>query len=409
MKNLKFICVDSRLEITPQYETENAASQIVVDFTGAGVDTWTKWVNIETGDGTGVPISLGTGVICSTPILAAWLKKGRTKLQAYAIGPSSEKIVFELKYFPVQAFMDLVGDDTSYDPSALTLLQNLYSALAIRLDEDEADIVDILAAISVLQGVDSDLEGDLFALSSELNNVQGDLQGQITDNLLRLETAEDDIDALEVLAITLEDEIPSTPLPRVADLLGATSEADILGALATINATLEEISIPRYDDIVFEFTPTRVNPTTSKPDYDATNIGLLFPRNDTSEAIFITVQMPHKWKVGSTIYPHVHVVQALNLQATFRMEYKWYNIGDQIPVSWSTYDMPTYTVPYTSGSISQIIKGDGISGVGKDISSILKIKLFRTDNVYTGDILADQFDIHIEVDGFGSETQFSKE
>lgn len=43
-----------------------------------------------------------------------------------------------------------------------------------------------------------------------------------------------------------------------------------------------------------------------------------------------------------------------------------------------------------------------ISGVGKKISSILKIKLFRTDNTYTGDFLASQFDIHYQIDAFGS-------
>ena len=30
------------------------------------------------------------------------------------------------------------------------------------------------------------------------------------------------------------------------------------------------------------------------------------------------------------------------------------------------------------------------------------------DNVYTGDMLADQFDIHIEIDGFGSQEEYIK-
>ena len=169
------------------------------------------------------------------------------------------------------------------------------------------------------------------------------------------------------------------------------------------------LTVPRYNDIVFEFTPTRVNPTTSRPDFDYTNIGLLFPRNDSSEAIFITVQLPHSWKEGTTIFPHVHVRQSASQQAVFKADYIWYNAGDIIPTVWQTYIMNEYAMDYVSGSIFQIVKGaNGIDGTGKEISSILKIKLYRDDNVYVGDMLADQFDIHIEIDAFGSLTQYEK-
>jgi phage minor structural protein len=167
---------------------------------------------------------------------------------------------------------------------------------------------------------------------------------------------------------------------------------------------------PRYDDIVFEMTPTRINPNTSKPDYDYTNIGFLFPQNVTTEIINITVQLPHKWKEGTTIYPHVHVRQAANQQAVFKLDYIWYNAGDTIPTTWATYTMNEYAVtPYVSGTIANIVKGaDGIDGTGKEISSILKLKLYRDDNVYTGDMLVDQFDIHIEVDSLGSQEEYTK-
>ena len=168
------------------------------------------------------------------------------------------------------------------------------------------------------------------------------------------------------------------------------------------------LTVPRYDDLTFELTQTRVG-SNLKPDFDYTNVGLLFPQNNTTEQVLFTVQLPHAWLEGSTIYPHLHIVQAQNLQATFRIEYKWYNIGDVVPSVWSTYDLNTYVSPYVSSSISNILRGsNGISGVGKTLSSILKIKLYRTDNVYVGDLLADQFDIHILKDGFGSQEQFDK-
>lgn len=193
---------------------------------------------------------------------------------------------------------------------------------------------------------------------------------------------------------------PSTATPITASNLNAMDNQIY---------EIDQKLLPKYNDIVFEFTPTRVNPTTSKPDYDYTNMGLLFPQNDPTEIIYITVQLPHSWKEGTTIYPHVHVRQSANQQAVFKLDYIWYNIGDEIPTVWTTYTMNEYAIAYTSGNRSQILKNSvGISGAGKVISSILKIKLYRDDNVYTGDILADQFDIHIEVDSFGSEEQFDK-
>ena len=171
----------------------------------------------------------------------------------------------------------------------------------------------------------------------------------------------------------------------------------------------DDLAIPKYNDIVFELTQSRIG-VNLKPDYDYTNIGLLFPQNDTNEFITITAQMPHSWVEGSTVYPHIHINQSQNQQATFRIQYKWYNIGDTIPTSFTNYDLTTYLSTYTSGNIANAIGNPNrIDGTGKKISSFLKMKIFRTDNAYVGDILADQFDVHILVDGFGSETQLTKE
>jgi hypothetical protein len=134
----------------------------------------------------------------------------------------------------------------------------------------------------------------------------------------------------------------------------------------------------------------------------------LFPQNDTSEYLDIIAQLPHRWKEGSTIYPHVHVRQAADQQAVFKIDYRWYNLGDAIPAGTTTYTMNSYALTYTSGTIAQIIKGTGVSGSGKTISSLLKMRLYRDDNVYTGDILMDSFDIHIEMDSIGSASEYTK-
>lgn len=163
-----------------------------------------------------------------------------------------------------------------------------------------------------------------------------------------------------------------------------------------------------FDDLVVPLTTTRRGSNT-KPDFDETNVGYLFPQNDTDEILYFIVQLPHSYKVGSDIYPHVHWRQAAAQNVTFKMDYKWFNIGDAVPAGFTTITLATPVVTYSSGSIHQISKSTAaISGTGKGISSILLCKLYRDDNVYTGDALTFQMDFHVEKDTLGSADEFVK-
>jgi len=123
---------------------------------------------------------------------------------------------------------------------------------------------------------------------------------------------------------------------------------------------------------------------------------LLFPQSNTTEAIYIVVQLPHDRVPDSPLEPHIHCRLAGAGQPVFVMEYKVYNpSGTAIPTSWSTYTMNINTATWSSGTISNMIYGSAdISGVGLNDSAILIIKLYRNDNVYSGDLLVDEFDIH---------------
>lgn len=203
-------------------------------------------------------------------------------------------------------------------------------------------------------------------------------------------------------------EVTTTTLP-------AGSQASATVTKASDGLTFE-FSIPqgeswqgtRFDDLFFPLAQAKQG-ANLKPDFDFTNNGLLFPQNDTAEYVLITCQLPHRWKEGSTIFPHLHYTQTVNAQPVFRMEYRWTNIGDVVSGLWTNFDLTTNAIAYVSGSIHQILKNaTGIAGTGKTISSLLEIKLYRTDNVYTGDLLAKQFDIHIEIDGLGSTAEYVK-
>jgi hypothetical protein len=160
-------------------------------------------------------------------------------------------------------------------------------------------------------------------------------------------------------------------------------------------------------DYLVPLVSTRVG-SNSKPDFDFTNVGYLFPQNDATEILYMVLQMPHGYKEGSTIYPHVHYRRTAAAKPVFKIDYAWFNIGEAQP-AFATYVMDQDAIEYESGSIQQIAKGaSGITGTGEKISSLMLVKLYRDDNVVTGDVLAWQFDVHIECDSYGSELEYIK-
>lgn len=158
---------------------------------------------------------------------------------------------------------------------------------------------------------------------------------------------------------------------------------------------------PKEDDLRFPATLIRQGVST-KPDFSVTEVALLFPQNDATEIAYIIAQMPHDREPDSNIKPHVHVKLTKSGQAVFKIDYKWFNIGDEVPATWTTYTMDTYSNAYVATDINSIIMNVApISGTGKTSSSIMLIKLYRDDNAYVGDIITYEFDIHYTRSRFG--------
>lgn len=163
-----------------------------------------------------------------------------------------------------------------------------------------------------------------------------------------------------------------------------------------------------WDDLKFPATRLRQG-ATLKPDFDTTNIGLLFPQNDATEIAYIIGQFPHARKNGSNISPHIHFIQDEAATPIFKIDYRWYKNGGDPTGSFTTITASTFAFTYTSGSIMQIAIFPDIDGSTIDkVSSIIDIRLYRDDNNVTGDVLLKEFDIHYQVDSLGSLQEFTK-
>lgn len=138
--------------------------------------------------------------------------------------------------------------------------------------------------------------------------------------------------------------------------------------------------------------------------------------NNTEEELFFIVQLPHQWKEGTSIEPHIHWSAKSDVGATkvrWGLEYTWSNIGEVFGATQIIYgDTPIPPVGTVSAYEHAITSLGTISATGKTVSSMLICRIFR-DADHSGDTFgADAFlleiDFHLEIDALGSRTDYQK-
>jgi len=139
----------------------------------------------------------------------------------------------------------------------------------------------------------------------------------------------------------------------------------------------------------------------------------------TEQELYFLVQMPHDWKEGSTIFPHVHWTANTTLGTTkvrWGLEYTWVNITGTLENTSIIYGedliAPVGTVTAYKHAITELAASTGIIATGKTLSSFIMCRIFRdatagTDN-YSGSAALLGIDFHMETDALGSRSAYSK-
>ena len=136
----------------------------------------------------------------------------------------------------------------------------------------------------------------------------------------------------------------------------------------------------------------------------------------SEKELWFNVQMPHGWKEGSSVYPHVHWTNKTAGTAghvvRWGLEYTVSKIGGTFPATATVYG----TTIVGGGDITvanehMITSFDAITMTGNTISTILSCRLFRNSSnaadTYTGTAGLLSIDWHFEVDKVGSRTEFA--
>jgi hypothetical protein len=178
-----------------------------------------------------------------------------------------------------------------------------------------------------------------------------------------------------------------------------------------------------WNDLVVPATAVRIGSGNS-PTFEVIKGGVqsFTFSSSANQEVFFTVQMPHNWKEGTTIYPHVHWSPQGSTTGVvvWGLEYTWANYDPSTPVTFpNTIITNAISAAVTSGdndkhyiaSFPALIPLTTVTPQDK-ISSILVCRFFRdaisSTDTYAGKVVMLSFDFHYEIDSFGSHTAFVK-
>ena len=177
-----------------------------------------------------------------------------------------------------------------------------------------------------------------------------------------------------------------------------------------------------WDDLRVTVNQVKV-PAAKYPAWTAYSAGLLLGYlyqavEGNEEEVYFVVQLPHSYKEGSDITPHVHWVGNENATdaseiVRWGLEYEWINMDGSF--SATTTIWVDATIEDDEGDKHFLNSFAAIDGTGKTISSVLICRLFRNsshenDTYDSGTALAllIDVDIHFELDTVGSRAILTK-
>jgi hypothetical protein len=174
----------------------------------------------------------------------------------------------------------------------------------------------------------------------------------------------------------------------------------------------------RWDDLKVPVNAVRLGNSATPPTWSLFLGNTLLLWFDNSQDVVFTVQMPHGWKEGSAIFPHVHwttkaTVPGAN-RVTWELEYTWASVGQVFPAT--SIISGTAVAPPNEHSIALYehvitpLGTVGIDATGKTLSSMLVCRLSRgASDTYGGLAGLLEIDFHYQIDSDGSNQEYNKE
>jgi len=224
----------------------------------------------------------------------------------------------------------------------------------------------------------------------------------------------------DLIGVMPEPGIKSLPRTYVQRLEAPTAEVDeVFEGLPLDQGFPMPASMQWFERDYWEDHRTPVNavrvPAAKAPTWTAYGGGYILTFSDDAapneEEVYFTVQLPHSYKIGSDLYPHVHWVPEDGTAGVARwgLEYTWTNIDAAVGGTTTIYVNDTNL----GADVHHLASFSAITGTGKEISSMLICRLFRNSDDAADTLNGKwigflEFDIHYKRDAHGSSQELIK-
>jgi hypothetical protein len=168
-----------------------------------------------------------------------------------------------------------------------------------------------------------------------------------------------------------------------------------------------------YEDMRFPATTVRTNPASEFPAFDTTIPGRLF-RHTATDSVYLIAQIPHAWREGTTLLPHVHWQKTTSAAGGvyWQLSYRWASIGQALEDAVVIGSATPSVSDGNTANVHALTRLGNIPAAEKHISDMLLMTLSRVhDNAadnYGASARLIEFDIHYQVNSPGSRQEFIK-
>ena len=175
-----------------------------------------------------------------------------------------------------------------------------------------------------------------------------------------------------------------------------------------------------FRDEMNELVKAAANNPGSRLVYNFPEASLVFKSNATEiDYAIMNIQINHDWKTGTNLEPHLHWWQSTVEIPNWVIQYRIQPNGSLKTTEWTPLRWTNSVFDYTGGTLNQIISfGEIVPPTDPGVSMVLQVRLLRDTTNSLGlfdtvdpvliDVSATSFDIHIEVDMFGSRQRYIK-
>ena len=138
-----------------------------------------------------------------------------------------------------------------------------------------------------------------------------------------------------------------------------------------------------------------------------------------SDYIMKNTQISHRYKLNTTVFPHIHFWQTTSAMPNFLLQYRWQDLAGLKTTAWTNLKCNLQAITYVSWTLNQIARTSaGITPTVWEISDIIQFRIIRdnanTSWLFTGadpvnaTVSVVSFDTHFEYDSLGSNDEYTK-